>query len=163
MLTTVANSGMFRGALTAPRCLVPADAFYEWKAMADGKQPYAIARTDSAPLAFAGLWQGWKSPEGETPRAFTIVTTAANDDMARLHDRMSVILEEDDWPAWLGEAEGDTTPAELLRPAAAGVVRLWPVSRAVNNMWNNGAALLDCIDDPDAPPPSDAPAGDNPA
>jgi putative SOS response-associated peptidase YedK len=83
--------------------------------------------------------------------------------MARLHDRMPVVLEPDDWPAWLGEAEGEGAPAELLRPAASGVVRLWPVSRAVNSVRNNGAALLDCIDDPDAPPPSDAPAGDNPA
>jgi putative SOS response-associated peptidase YedK len=59
---------MFRGALTARRCLVPADAFYEWKAMADGKQLYAIARADGAPLAFAGLWEGGRSPGGETLR-----------------------------------------------------------------------------------------------
>jgi putative SOS response-associated peptidase YedK len=104
---TVASSGMFRGALGARRCLVPADAFYEWKAVPDGKQPYAIARTDGAPLAFAGLWEGWRSPEGETLRTFTIVTTAANDDIARLHDRMPAILEEDDWPGWLGEADGE--------------------------------------------------------
>ena len=59
------GSGMFRGALAARRCLVPADAFYEWKAVADGKQPYAIARADGAPLAFAGLWEGWRDPAGE--------------------------------------------------------------------------------------------------
>ena len=52
---TIGSSSMFRGALAARRCLVPADAFYEWKAVPDGKQPYAIARTDGAPLAFAGL------------------------------------------------------------------------------------------------------------
>jgi putative SOS response-associated peptidase YedK len=94
---TAASSGMFRGALAARRCLVPADAFYEWKAMADGKQPYAIARRDTAPLAFAGLWEGWRDPAGETLRTFTILTTAANDDMAQLHDRMPVILEKADW------------------------------------------------------------------
>ena len=126
---TVATSGMFRGALTSRRCLVPADAFYEWKAMADGKQPYAIARTDGAPLACAGLWEGWRGPDGETLRTFAIITTAANADMVRLHERMPVILEPAAWPAWLGEANG--TPADLLRPAAVGVVRLWPVSRAV--------------------------------
>ena len=89
---TIATSGMFRGALASRRCLVPADAFYEWKAVADGKQPYAIARTDGAPLAFAGLWEGWRSPEGETLRTFTIATTAGPD-MEGLHDRMPVILE----------------------------------------------------------------------
>ncbi len=156
---TIATSGMFRGALAARRCLVPADAFYEWKAVADGKQPYAIARTDGAPLAFAGLWEGWRDPAGEVLRTFTIATTAANEDMAGLHDRMPVILEPAAWPVWLGEDVGDFTA--LLRPAPAGTVRLWPVSRAVNNVRNNGSELLDQVDDPHAPPPSDAPAGDN--
>ena len=158
---TVASSGMCRGALASRRCIVPADAFYEWKAMADGKQPYAIARTDGAPLAFAGLWEGWRAPDGETLRTFTICTTEANADMARLHNRMPVILEREAWPVWLGEAVGDA-PA-LLRPAAEGLVRLCAVSRAVNSARNNGAALLDCIDDPTAPPPSEAAPGYNPA
>ena len=158
---TAASSGMFRGALAARRCLVPADAFYEWRAMADGKQPYAIARRNTAPLAFAGLWEGWRDPAGETLRTFTILTTAANDDMAQLHDRMPVILEKQDWATWLGEEGGDHLT--LMRPAESGVVRLWPVSRAVNSVRNNGPELLDCIDDPEAPPPSDASAGSNPA
>jgi putative SOS response-associated peptidase YedK len=157
---TVATSGMFRGALASRRCLVPADAFYEWKAMADGKQPYAITRADGAPLAFAGIWEGWHNPDGEALGTFAIITTTANADMARLHDRMPVILEPADWPAWLGKGGGALT--DLLRPAAAGVVRLWPVSRAVNSVRNNGAELLDRIDDPHAPPPSNAPAGANP-
>jgi putative SOS response-associated peptidase YedK len=153
---TVATSGMFRGALAARRCLVPADAFYEWKAMPDGKQPYAIARTDGAPLALAGLWEGWRGPDGETLRTFTIITTEANPDMARLHNRMPVILEATDWPAWLGEAVG--VPGDLFRPAAEGVVRLWPVSRAANSVRNNGAGLLDSLGDPGAPRASAAPA-----
>ena len=124
---------------------MPADAFYEWKAMPDGKQPYAIARANGAPLAFAGLWEGWRDPAGEVLRTFTITTTAANDDMAPLHDRMPVILEPDDWPVWLGEEAGE--PAELLRPAPPGTVRLWPVSRAVNSVRNNGPELLDTATD----------------
>ena len=115
---------MFRSALAARRCLVPADAFYEWKAVADGKQPHAIARTDGAPLAFAGLWEGWRDPAGEVLRTFTIATTAANDDMAQLHDRMPMILEPDEWPVWLGEEAGE--PAELLRPTSPGTVRYGP-------------------------------------
>lgn len=158
---TAATSGMFRGALAARRCLVPADAFYEWRAMADGKQPYAIARRDGAPMAFAGLWEGWRSPDGDALRSFTIMTTAANATMSALHPRMPVILEPADWPAWLGEADGDARG--LLRPAADDVLRFWPVSRAVNNVRNDSAELLDAIDDPCAPPPSAAPVGANPA
>lgn len=164
---TAAGSGMFRAALAARRCLVPADAFYEWRAMADGKQPYAIARADGAALAFAGLWEGWRAPDGEVVRTFAILTTAANATMRPLHERMPVILEAPDWPAWLGEHEhehgGEGDAAALLRPAGDDVLRLWPVSRAVNSVRNNGAALLDRIDDPAAPPPSQAPPGPNPA
>jgi putative SOS response-associated peptidase YedK len=140
---TVAGSSVFRAAFAKRRCIVPADAFYEWKAVADGKQPYAIARTDGAPLAFAGLWEGWRADDGEVLRTFTILTTAANADMARLHTRMPVILEEEDWRAWLGEVDRD--PLALLRPAVEGVLRIWKVSRAVNSVKNNGAALLDCV------------------
>ena len=158
---TAATSGMFRGTLKERRCLVPADAFYEWRAMPDGRQPYAIARQDGAPLAFAGIWEGWRAPDGSSLRTFAILTTAANGTMERLHNRMPIILEQEDWPAWLGEI--DSNPLELMRPAAEDVLQFWPVSRAVNSMRNNGADLLDRIDDPHAPPPSDAPAGENPA
>ncbi len=158
---TAGVSGMFKAALAGRRCLVPVDAFYEWKAQSDGKQPYAIARRDGALLAFAGLWEGWRSPDGEVVRTFAILTTAANTLMASLHERMPVILEPDAWPKWLGEEGGH--PAALLRPADDDVLRLWPVSRAVNNVRNNGPDLLDRIDDPHAPPPSGAPPGANPA
>jgi putative SOS response-associated peptidase YedK len=80
--------------------------------------------------------------------------------MQQLHERMPVILEPADWPAWLGEAEGD--PTSLLRSAANDVLKLWPVSRAVNSVRNNSADLLDRIDDPRALPPSDALPGLNP-
>ncbi len=130
----------WRDAFARRRCLVPADAFYEWQAGPAGKQPFAIARRDGDPMAFAGLWDGWRSPEGEVVRSFAIITTAGNATMAPIHDRMPVILEPSDWPAWLGEAEGD--PAALLRPAADDVLRVWPVARAVNSPRNNGADLL---------------------
>jgi len=158
---TAASSGMFRGALASRRCLVPVDAFYEWKAMPDGKQPYAIARRDGAPMAMAGLWEGWRAPDGEVMRTFAILTTAANATMSVLHERMPVILEPEAWPRWLGEVDGDATA--LMQPVPGNVLHLWPVSRAVNSMRNNGAELLDRIDDPHAPPPSGAPAGTNPA
>ena len=156
---TAATSGMFKSALVSRRCIVPADAFYEWRATPDGKQPFAIARHDDTPMAFAALWEAWRDPAGEILRTFTILTTTANATMRPLHERMTVILERQDWPVWLGETPGD--PLALLRPAPEDILRIWPVSRAVNSVRNNGAALLDRIDDPDAPPPSSAPAGTN--
>lgn len=158
---TAATTGLFRGALAARRCLVPADAFYEWRGMPDGKQPYAIARRDGTPLVFAGLWEGWRAPDGEALRTFAVLTTRANATLAALHERMPVVLDPDDWAVWLGEEAGD--PGALLRPAPDDALHVWPVSRAVNSVRNDGPDLLDRIDDPAAPPPSDAPAGDNPA
>ena len=153
---TVATSGMFRTAFAKRRCLVPAGAFYEWRAEPTGKQPYAIARMDGDPMAFAGLWEAWRYPDGEILRTFTILTTNANATMAELHDRMPVILEPTDWPIWLGEVEGD--PAALLRPAADHVLQVWPVSRRVNTPRHNDAQLLERV--PDAP--ADDAGGSNP-
>jgi putative SOS response-associated peptidase YedK len=140
---TVATSGMFRPAFAQRRCIVPADAFYEWQARPAGKQPYAIARCDGQPLAFAGLWEGYRAPDGAVLRTFTIVTTQASAEMAPLHSRMPVILEAPDWPAWLGEA--DASPEALLHPSPEGTLRFWPVSRNVNTPRNNTADLLDPV------------------
>ena len=140
---TVATTPMFRDAFARRRCLVPADAFYEWRKTETGKLPYAIARADGAPLALAGLWEGWRGPDGSVLRSFAIVVTAANATMAPIHDRMPVIVEEADWPVWLGETEGD--PRDLLHPAADDALRLWRVSTDVNRPANNNEALLNPI------------------
>jgi putative SOS response-associated peptidase YedK len=136
---TLATTPMFRDALVRRRCLVPADAFYEWQASESGKLPWAIARADGAPMVFAGLWEGWRGPDGAVLRTFTIVTTQANETLRPLHERMPVVLEEDAWPLWLGETEGDT--ARLLRPSEAAF-RVWRVGTEVNNVRNDRAELL---------------------
>ena len=94
-------------------------------------------------------------------RSFAILTKSANATMRTLHDRMPAILEEMHWPVWLGERAGK--PTGLMRSADDSLRHLWAVSRAVNSVRNNSPDLLDRIDDPHVPPPSDAPPGDNPA
>jgi putative SOS response-associated peptidase YedK len=138
---TVTSSGMFRAAFAKRRCLVPAAAFYEWRAEPGGKTPFAIARTDGDPMAFAGIWEGWRSPDGDILRSFAIVTTSANAQMRALHERMPVILEAADWPIWLGEAEGD--PVALLKPSEEGVLRFWAIDKRVGNVRNDGPELLE--------------------
>ena len=146
---TIRTAPLFRAAFQARRCLVPMDAFYEWETTPTGKQPWAFARTDRTPLAVAGLWESWQTPDGELRRTFTVATTAANAFMRRIHDRMPVILEPPAWPVWLGEETGD--PAALLRPAAETVLRSWPVSRDVNAPRHNRPDLIDPIKTPDSP------------
>jgi putative SOS response-associated peptidase YedK len=99
---------------------------------------------DDHPMAFAGLWEGFKWPDGTVHRTFTFINTDANTMMAQLHDRMPVILEQSDWPVWFGKVEDD--PAALLRPAGENVLKFWPVSREVNSPRNNGAELLEVVE-----------------
>ncbi len=159
---TVAKLPTFRDAYAKRRAIVPVQAFYEWKRDPDRpKVPFAIARADGSLLALAGLWEGFKGGDGEVVRTFCLLTTEANEPMQAVHHRMPVILEPEDWPLWLGEQEGDVNT--LLRPAADDVLRLWPISTAVNAVRNNGADLLAPLQAPEAPAPSPAPAGPNPA
>lgn len=139
---TLATTPMFRDAYARRRCLVPADAFYEWQVADGAKLPWAIARADGQPLVFAGLWEGWRGADGTVIRSFTIVTTTANDTLHPLHERMPVVLEATDWPVWLGEQEGDR--AALLRPSTAAF-RTWRVEPAVNNVRNDEPRLLEPV------------------
>jgi len=157
---TLASKPAFRDAYAKRRCLVPIDAFYEWRVQpgGKGKQPYAVAMADGSPMVLAGLWERWRAPDAAILRSFTVVTTDANDLLRPLHDRMPVVLGAEAWAAWLGETEaavgdgagGGPALAELLRPAPDGWFKVWPVSTRVNAVRNNDAALLD--PDPLAPP-----------
>ena len=104
----------------------------------------AVAMAGGEPMPLAGLWEGWRGPDGEIVRSFTILTTDAAPALRFLHERMPVILEPDGWPLWLGEAAG--APQSLMRTSAAPL-RIWPVSTRVNNVRNDGPELLE-------PPPA---------
>jgi putative SOS response-associated peptidase YedK len=138
---SIAKSGMFRDAFARRRCLVPAPVYYEWRDDPDGKTPFAVARLDGEPVAFGGVWETWKSPDSGLLQTFATITTIANRQLAGIQDRMPVIIERHDWPLWLGEIDGD--PASLLRPAPEGVLRLWQVRKAVGNVKNDGAELIE--------------------
>ena len=139
---TAATTPMFRDAMAHRHCLVPADVFYEWQVVDGQKKPWVIARADGSPMAFAGLWEGWRGPAATIIRSFALLTTDANDTLRPLHERMPVIVESPDWPLWLGETEGDA--AALLLPSSTAL-KTWRISTAVNNVRNDSAALLDPV------------------
>ena len=138
---TVATSGMFKAAFAARRCLVPAPAYYEWRDDPAGKTPFAVARVDGGPVVFGGIWEHWRSPDGEDLHTFSTITTDANEQLAAIQDRMPVIIEKVDWPVWLGEAEGDI--AQLMCPAPENALRIWQVDKRVGNVKNDGPELLE--------------------
>ena len=106
---TVETLPVFRDALQRRRCLIPADGFYEWKKVGGGKQPHYIRPASGDLIVFAGLWEA--EADGE---ACTIITTAANESMLPLHNRMSVILHPHDYDRWLDPGRGAEEVAPLL-------------------------------------------------
>jgi putative SOS response-associated peptidase YedK len=129
----------FREAVKQRRCIVPASGFFEWQGEPGRKQPYAITVAGQPLLAFAGLWERWKPRGGEPVETFTIVTTEANDRIARIHDRMPVILPMDAIDTWL------TAPldeARALLAPWAGEIDLRAVGRHVSNVNHEGPECL---------------------
>lgn len=147
---TLTGKGSFARALEKRRCLIPADAFYEWKKPArkgGAKQPFVIRRKNAEPFAFAGLWEVWHDPaNADRPPLFTctIITCAPNAIVEDLHDRMPVILPEGKYLDWLEvDLVGPQAAVEILRPYPADDMYAYPVDRRVGNVANDGPALLE--------------------
>jgi putative SOS response-associated peptidase YedK len=142
---TVSRLPTFRDAYGHRRCIVPVDGFYEWRAIKDGKQPYAIAMKDGSPFGIAGLWENWKDPvTGEWVRTFAVITVQANELVAQIHDRMPAILRPEDYDRWLG-SEPEASDALITFPAEP--MRMWPISKRVNKPENDDPQLLEPIRD----------------
>lgn len=159
---TVDSRPAFRKAFARRRCLLPADGFYEWLQLEDEgkarKQPYFIHRADGGVLAFAGLYELWrdKSLPDDHDDAWlwtsVIITTTAQDEVGRIHDRMPMIIQPDQWSDWLDPASTEATALHtLLRPAADAGLALYPVSTEVNSVRNNGPALIQPLTGQDGP------------
>ncbi|MEQ9259701.1 MAG: SOS response-associated peptidase [Roseovarius sp.] len=140
---TIAEKPAFRSAARERRCLIPATGFYEWTKDEEGKRlPWYIRRKEDAPIVFAGVWQLWE--KGDAPLVTcAIVTCAANETMGQIHHRMPVILDEVDWPLWLGE-EGHGA-ATLMKPAPEEAFTFWRVDPKVNSNRASGAELIEPI------------------
>lgn len=137
----------FRQSVRRRRCLLPASGFYEWQATPAGKQPWYITRRDGDPMAMAGLFDAWRASEADPWRlTCCVITTEPNALMAPLHDRMPVLLGQDDWALWLDRGHHDpTTLAPLLTPCDPAPMQAWPVSRSVNRGSAEGAELIQPI------------------
>lgn len=149
---TAPSKPAFRSAFKRRRCLIPADAFYEWQKLegVKAKQPYCITRIDGEPLVFAGLWEQWapKDEDGnwiESGRveSCTIMTTDANATMSPVHDRMPVMIPANRWDDWLDPATDPQLLVPLLVPGPDGLLALRKITTAVNSVRNNGPHLLE--------------------
>lgn len=142
---TAALKPMFRHAYRTSRVLVPADAFYEWKPEAGGKQPYLIHMRDSAPFGMAGLLERWQGPSGEL-LTFTILTVEANPLMAEIHNRMPVIIRPEDYDRWLAPSMVDVSVIQsMVGSYPERFMEAYPVSRKVGNPANDSSELIEPV------------------
>ncbi|MCS6847913.1 MAG: SOS response-associated peptidase, partial [Anaerolineae bacterium] len=140
-----AEKPAFRNLLKKRRCLVLADSFYEWRKNPDGsKTPMRVMLTSGEPFALAGLWDAWKTPEGDWLRTCTIITTAPNAVIAPLHNRMAAILLPEHEADWLTHDYDDAALLHsLLQPFPAERMKAYPVSPRVNNVKNDDPSLIE--------------------
>ncbi len=140
---TLAEKPSFKRLLRSRRCLIVADGFYEWKKENGGKTPMYITMKDGQPFAFAGLWDLWKSPEGEPVRTCTIITTEPNAVVAPIHDRMPAILLPEMRDEWLDTNFHDEQAlVQLLRPYPEDAMTARAVSRLVNDPKRDSVELI---------------------
>jgi putative SOS response-associated peptidase YedK len=146
---SVCDKPAFHAAMKRRRCLIPADGFYEWKAVGGRKQPYFVHAKSGMPLAFAGLWETWTGPNGEELDTATIVTTEANRMLSAIHGRMPAIVPPEAFDLWLDCTKVDARTAEaLIRPAPEGLLEAYEVSTAVNRTANDNPKLLEPLTAP---------------
>ena len=141
----------FRNAFKSRRCLIPATGYYEWATELGKyktKQPVFISNESGKPLAFAGIYEKWISPNGEIKESAAIITREAVAGLAKVHHRMPVFLPKDRWDSWLDKKNNEIAKVrslmEVAEPAAG--LRFWPVSDAVNSIRNNGVELINEIE-----------------
>jgi putative SOS response-associated peptidase YedK len=135
---TAATKPAFRDALKSRRCMIPADAFYEWARAGKAKQPYCFEVNDGELFAFAGLWDRWKDPSGDWIKTCSILTTSPNAVTSAVHDRMPVILDPDGYDLWLDPGMKDAAAvSEMLKPFEALLMRCYPVSTRINHVVND--------------------------
>ena len=140
---TAATKPAFRSAFRRRRCLVLADGFFEWRREGKERVPMYFFQKSGEPMAFAGLWESWQSPEGERIRSCAILTTAANEFMAQVHHRMPVILSAETEPLWLDPlTEIPDTLEPLLIPAPSDSLDVYEVSSTVNNVRNDSPGCI---------------------
>ena len=138
---TLLEKASFKRPFRSQRCLVPVSGFYEWHKVGNDKQPYYIHAKDDALIAFAGLYDLWSKDDVEL-LSYTVITTAPNELMQSLHDRMPVILKREDYAAWL-EPENDPIELMNLLKPFEGELTAYPVDTRVGRVRENDAGLLE--------------------
>lgn len=148
-LETASTKPAFRESFAGRRCIIPADGFYEWQVLEQGKLPHFIHTSDGSPLALAGLWARWRDPEtDERVTTCTILTGAPTAFIRPIHDRMPVVLPESLWDRWLDPEMADVDELTRLLSDVDPTLSAHPVSTLVNKVANNVPELIAPLETP---------------
>ncbi len=140
---TVDEKPSYREAFKRRRAIIPVDGFYEWAHTGNKKQPYYFHFKDDRLFGFAGLWEKWRTPDGESLESCSILTTEANEVLSTVHDRMPVILDPEAYDLWLDEDERkQELRKELLCPFPGSEMIAYPVSTLINSPQHQGEELV---------------------
>jgi putative SOS response-associated peptidase YedK len=151
-IETVTERPAFRDAVRRRRCLLPADGWYEWARLPDGRRvPHFLTTSDGHVAALAGLWETWRDADGRELRSTVVLTGAAPADLARVHDRAPVVVDPAQWRRWLSPSSTEHDVRSLLRPTPPGVIRVWPVSDRVGDVRATGRDLTSPVGLDDQP------------
>lgn len=143
-IETILQKPSYKNAVRKRRCLVPFDGFYEWKKTPKGKKiPYRIVTTNIEIFTIAGIWETWKSPEGEIIHSFSLITQDANKLVGKIHDRMPAILLPEQEALWVDENLSAEEAIKLIEPYPEEFMRAYTVSTRVNNVRENDKALIE--------------------
>lgn len=146
-IETIKEKNTYKNAFSRRRCLVPLDGFYEWKKEGTEKQPYRIQTLDQEIFCMAGMWESWKSPEGELIYSFTIITTPPNEFMSSIHDRMPAILPKELEEVWIDPGLPTKDLFGILEHRyPSEKMTAYKVSKKVGNVREKGPDLIEPID-----------------
>jgi putative SOS response-associated peptidase YedK len=141
-IETVTEKASFRDAVRHRRCLLPADGWYEWAHLPDGRRiPHFLSAGNKSLIALAGVWESWVDAEGRELRSTAILTGAAPPDLTTVHDRAPVVVPSHAWSVWLDPRTPEPAVRALLRPTPEGTIHCWPVADIVGDVRANGPDL----------------------
>jgi putative SOS response-associated peptidase YedK len=140
----VFESRLYKKPILQRRCIIPVSGFFEWKKEGSAKRPFKIFLKDSPIMSLAGIWTSWRAGTPEEQRSFSIMTTAANSFMEKIHDRMPVILHPKQFDEWLDpEVHEAEQIGDMLKPCPPKWLASTEVSTLVNSTKNNRAEVLE--------------------
>lgn len=139
---TLMEKPAFSDAFKSQRCIIPVSGYYEWKTLQGKKQPFYISPRDNTLMGIAGISSVWQESAWEKILTCAIITKPASPDFAKIHERMPMILQPQNYNSWLNPKENTLNLEKLLAEETLLALQAFPVSMHVNSPHNDSAICI---------------------